>query len=76
MSESDVPVIADERDLMQAALNEMKEAFIDACQSGVPWEMAGKLQGRFFDGYEAAKRVWGTALVKRDVIGKSQDEVG
>jgi hypothetical protein len=68
----DVPVIADERDHMQAAMHLMRDAFVDACQSGVPWEKAGELQGQFFDGYQAAKRAWGDALVKRDVLGKKQ----
>jgi hypothetical protein len=67
-----VPVIADERDHMQAALHLMRDAFVDACQSGVPWDKAGELQGQFFDGYQAAKRAWGDALMKRDVLGNEQ----
>jgi hypothetical protein len=50
----------------------MRDAFTEACQSGVPWQKAGELQAQFFDGYQAAKRAWGDALVKRDVLGKSQ----
>lgn len=72
---SDPVVATDERDLMKTALHAMRDAFVDACQSGVPWELAGKLQGSFFDGYAEAKRVWGVALVKRDVLGKRQPEI-
>lgn len=46
-------------DRTQAALHVMRDAFADACQSGVPWEKSGELQGRFFDGYAAAKRIAG-----------------
>jgi hypothetical protein len=73
--EDGIPVIADERDHMQSALHMMRDAFIEACQSGVPWGKAGELQRQFFDGYQAAKRVWGDALVKRDVLGKEQPEL-
>jgi hypothetical protein len=70
-----VPVIADERDHMQAAMQLMRDVFFEACQSGIPWEKAGELQGQFFDGYSAAKRAWGDALLKRDVLGTQQRDL-
>jgi hypothetical protein len=75
MTSDDVPVIADERDHMQAAMHLMRDAFVEACQSGVPWEKAGELQGQFFDGYSAAKRIWGLALLKHDVLDKHQPDL-
>jgi hypothetical protein len=68
-------VIADERDHMQAALGLMRDAFTDLLfeyQRNGDWEKQGEFQHRFFDGYAEAKRIWGVALVKRDVLGKPQ----
>jgi hypothetical protein len=63
---------------MQAALHRMREAFIDLLaeyQREGNWDKQGEFQHRFFDGYAEAKRVWGTALMKRDVLGKTQEPI-
>jgi hypothetical protein len=72
---SEVPIIADERDLMQSALHAMRDAFVEACQLVPDWSKQGEFQHRFFDGYQEAKRIWGVALVKRDVVDRPQEEL-
>ncbi len=61
-------VIADERDYFKAALNRMKEAFVEACQLADDWEKTGKLQHSFFDGYQDARRLFGTALLMKEIF--------
>jgi hypothetical protein len=78
MGGEDVPVIADERDLMKSALGQMREAFIDLLteyQQDGDWDKQGEFQHQFWDGYAEAKRVWGLALLKRDVLGKHQPAI-
>lgn len=65
----------DERDLMMTALHLMRDAFVDACQLVPDFQKQGEFQGRFFDGYQEAKKIWGVALVKRDVLGKEQEGI-
>lgn len=70
--------IADERDLMQAALRRMRDAFVEMkhlYEEQTEFGSQPDLNGQFFDGYAEAKRVWGLALLKRDVLGKAQEPV-
>ena len=75
MGEDEVPVIADERDLMSQALHLMRDAFTEACALVPDYDAQGRFQGRFFDGYAGAKLAWRLALLKRDVLGKGQPEI-
>lgn len=47
----------------------MCDAFVDACSLVPDWELQGELQGRFFDGYQEARRLFGTALIIGEVTG-------
>lgn len=59
----------EKREEFQAVLQLMCDAFVDACSLVPDWELQGELQGRFFDGYQEARRLFGTALIIGEVTG-------
>jgi hypothetical protein len=60
--------MADEREIFQAAMHRMRAAFCDIRDIGRRDDRE-RLTGEFFDGYAVVKEMWGTALLKLEVLG-------
>ena len=59
--------MADERERLQGALHQMRDAFCDVREART-WEEREQLTGQFFDGYAETKRIFAQILLVRDVM--------